>query len=212
MRTAYLVAALIGAAMLPAQAVPSVEIAFERPAFAYCERLFYTIEVSEVTGDPAIVHIRDESGRRGSAVPVAITGTSNPVPAIAPFEPGTFATGTYHVDVSYAGAASTASFELVDSGMECMPAVMGTIIANWLAGGIPDGHVVDSFRRLAGGVIDVPFETGGALHLIDIPDWVEPVAHWWLRGEIDDAEFAGVINYLLERGIIAAGPGPAGAP
>ena len=31
----------------------------EKTTYSYCERLVYSIEVSEITGDPAIIHISE---------------------------------------------------------------------------------------------------------------------------------------------------------
>ncbi|MBL7001295.1 MAG: hypothetical protein ISR80_00815, partial [Nitrosopumilus sp.] len=52
-----------------ANAESSVSIIMEKTTYSYCEKLFYIIEVSEVTGEPAIIHIRDESGKGSSAIP-----------------------------------------------------------------------------------------------------------------------------------------------
>ena len=67
-------------------AEPSISIIMDQTTYSYCEKLFYTIEVSEVTGDPAIIHISDESGKGSSAIPIAITELQNPIPSLIPFE------------------------------------------------------------------------------------------------------------------------------
>ncbi len=87
-----------------AYAEPSVNIIMEKSTYKYCERLFYIIEVSEVTGDPAIIHIRDESGKGSSAIPIAIgPGLQTPVPALFSFDKEQFALGKYFIDVEYLG-------------------------------------------------------------------------------------------------------------
>ncbi len=53
-----------------ASSAPSVQILMEQTTFSYGEKLVYTIEVSEVTGELAIIHIRDESGKGSSAIPI----------------------------------------------------------------------------------------------------------------------------------------------
>ena len=45
-------------------AEPQVSVIMEKTTYTYCERLVYSIEVSEVTGDLAIIHIRDGAGRK----------------------------------------------------------------------------------------------------------------------------------------------------
>ena len=66
-------------------AEPSVSIVMEKTTYSYCEKLIYTIEVSEITGDPAIIHIRDETGKGSSAIPIPITDLQNPVPSLVAF-------------------------------------------------------------------------------------------------------------------------------
>ena len=69
-----------------AYAEPTVEIIMEKTTYSYCEKLFYTIKVSEVTGNPAIIHIRDNTGKGSSAIPFPITELENPVPSRVAFE------------------------------------------------------------------------------------------------------------------------------
>ena len=52
----------------------------DKTTYSYCEKLFYTIKVSEVTGQPAIIHLRDETGKGSSAIPINISDFENPVP------------------------------------------------------------------------------------------------------------------------------------
>ena len=62
-----------------AYAEPSVTIIMEKTTYSYCEKLFYIIEVSEITGEPAIIHIRDEVSITGSEIPWPIANLQNPV-------------------------------------------------------------------------------------------------------------------------------------
>ena len=101
-----------------AYAEPKVEIIMEKTTYSYCEKLFYTIKVSEVTGNPAIIHIRDETGKGSSAIPFPITELENPVPSrVAPFEKEIFPLGKYFVDIRVCRCAhNSAEFTLIDSG------------------------------------------------------------------------------------------------
>ena len=40
-------------------AEPQMTATIEKTTYTYCEKLAYTIDVSEITGDLAIIHIRD---------------------------------------------------------------------------------------------------------------------------------------------------------
>ena len=89
-------------------AEPTVEILLEKTTYYYGEKLIYTIEVSEITGDLAIVHIRDESGKGSSAIPFEISELRTEVPSLYPFEKTVFPEGKYFIDVQYSGAEYTA--------------------------------------------------------------------------------------------------------
>ena len=106
----------------------------EQTTYSYCEKLFYIIEVSEITGDPAIIHISDESGKGSSAIPIQITELQNPIPSLIPFEAEIFPLGKYFIDVQYSGATTTAEFELIESDSICIPELIKPIMANWLSG------------------------------------------------------------------------------
>ena len=56
-RIAILSVILTGGLFAPSIfAEPTVNIIMEKTTYSHCERLFYIIEVSEVTGDPANSH------------------------------------------------------------------------------------------------------------------------------------------------------------
>ncbi len=194
-------------AFLPATyAEPSVNIVMEKTTYSYCERLFYIIEVSEVTGNPAIIHIRDESGKGSSAIPIEIANLQNPVPSLIAFEKEVFPLGKYFVDVQYSGSEFTAEFELVNSDNICIPAVISQFLIEWLNDKMSDGYLMDAFQKYVDPkLITVPFEINeGNIHEIDIPDWVKNVAYWWIQGGISDKNFAQVINYLIDENIISS--------
>ena len=66
-------------------AEPSVTIIMEKATYTYCEKLVYSIEVSEITGDLAIIHIIDCSGGSSSAIPIPIDKLLNPIPSFHAF-------------------------------------------------------------------------------------------------------------------------------
>jgi len=187
-------------------AEPSVTIIMEKTTYSYCERLFYIIEVSEVTGDPAIIHISDETGKGSSAIPIEIVNLQNPVPSIIAFEKEVFPLGKYFVDVEYSGSKFTAEFDLVDSDNICIPSTISQFLIEWLNEKILDGYLIDAFQKYVDPkLIDIPFEINEEnIHEIDIPDWVKSVGYWWVQGGISDKEFAQVINYLIDENIISS--------
>ena len=191
---------------LPAvYAEPSVNIIMEKTTYSYCEKLFYIIEVSEITGESAIIHIRDETGKGSSAIPIPITNLQNPVPSLIAFQAEIFPLGKYFIDVEYSGAKITSEFNLIDSNKICIPEVIKPILTNWLTGNISDGFLMDAFQKYVDKeIIDIPFEINeNNVYEIDIPDWVKNVGYWWIEGIISDEDFAQVVNYLIEKKIIS---------
>jgi hypothetical protein len=194
-------------AFLPqVQAEPTVSIIMEKTTYQYCEKLFYTIKVSEITGDSAIIHIRDESGKGSSAIPIAIKELENPIPSLIPFEAEIFPLGKYFLDVEYSGSEHTAEFNLIDSDNICIPEVIKQFMIEWLNDKMSDGYLMDAFQKYVDPkLITIPFEINeGNIHEIDIPDWVKNVAYWWIQGGISDKNFAQVINYLIDENIISS--------
>ena len=183
----------------------SVSIIMEKTTYSYCEKLFYIIEVSEITGDPAIIHIRDEIGKGSSAIPIPITNLQNPIPSLVAFEEEVFPLGKYFIDVQYSGAEDTVEFDLVDSNKICIPELIKPIMINWLTGNISDGFLIDAFQKYVDKeIIDIPFEINeNNVYEIDIPDWVKNVGYWWIEGTITDEDMAQVVNYLIDKKIIS---------
>ena len=192
-------------------AEPSVTIVMEKTTYSYCERLFYIIEVSEITGEPAIIHIRDESGKGSSAIPIEITNLKNPIPSLLAFEKEVFPLGKYFVDVEYAGSKFTAEFNLIDSDNICIPEVIKQFMIEWLNDKMSDGYLMDAFQKYVDvKLIDIPFEINDKnIHEIDIPEWVKNVAFWWVQGGVSDKDFAQMISYLIDENIISL-PMPSG--
>jgi hypothetical protein len=185
-------------------AEPTVNIVMEETSYSYCERLFYIIEVSEVTGDPAIIHIRDESGKGSSAIPIQISNLQNPVPSLIAFEKEIFPIGKYFVDVQYSGAEFTAEFELIDSDNICIPQTIKQFLIEWLNEKLSDGYLIDAMQKYVDiKLIEISFEINeDNINDIDIPDWVKNIAYWWIQGGVSDKELSEVINYLINQNII----------
>ena len=202
----FLIIFVIGIALIlpQVQAQPTVSIIMEKTTYSYCEKLFYTIEVSEVTGNPAIIHISDESGKGSSAIPIEITGLQNIIPSLIPFEAEIFPLGKYFIDVQYSGADTTAEFELVESDSICIPELIKPIMANWLSGNISDGFLLDAFQKYVDTeLVNIPFEINESnVYDVKVPEWIKNIGYWWLEGAISDDSFSNAMNNLLERNII----------
>jgi len=184
-------------------ATPSVQILMDKTSFRYCEKLFYTIKVSEITGDPAIIHIRDSKGSSSSAVPIPIVNLQNPVPSMAPFEAEIFPLGKYFIDVEYSGGKNTAEFNLIDSENICIPVLMKQISLGWIDDKISDGFWIDAIERYVDkDLINVPDLKEKNLEDIQVPKWMKNTVTWWIDDKISDFELSQAMQYLIDTKII----------
>lgn len=200
-----LIMALVVFGTLPnVYAIPSVEIVMEKTTYNYCEKLFYTIKVSEITGDPAILHITDQAGKASSAIPIPISNLETPIPSVMPFEAEIFPPGRYFLDVEYSGAEDTISFDLLDSENVCISTVMKQFAFSWLNNQISDGFFIDAINKFVDKkIINIPNDFSEKnLQDIHIPTWVKNTVAWWLDDKISDGEAANAIQYLINKEII----------
>ena len=132
---------------------------YGKTTYSYCERLVYSIEVSEITGEHAIIHIRDGAGGKSSAIPIPIEKLSNPIPSLHAFEKDIFPLGKYFIDVQYLGMQTTAEFNLIDSDNMCISEAMQPVVVRWINGEFTDGMLISGFQNIVDEkLIKVPFE------------------------------------------------------
>ena len=188
-----------------AYAEPSVTIIMEKTTYTYCEKLVYSIEVSEITGDPAIIHIRDGAGGKSSAIPIPIEKLSNPIPSLHAFEKDIFPLGTYFIDVKYLGIQTTAEFNLIDSDNMCISEAMQPVVVRWINGEFTDGMLISGFQNIVDKkLIDIPLEfTEKNINSLHIPEWVKSVGKGWVMGIISDQMFIQNLQYLIDEKIIS---------
>ena len=198
--------ALLFISLPNAIAAPSIQILLEQTTFSYGEKLFYTIEVSEVTGDLAIIHIRDETGKGSSAIPLEISKLKTEVPSPFPFEKQIFPEGKYYIDLQYSGAEHTAEFNLIDSGNIVIPYFTKEIAVGWINNEISAGFFMDAIQKtVETNIINFPHVIDKEnIDKISIPEWVKAVTIWWLDGKISDETFANAFQYLINNKIILA--------
>jgi len=185
-------------------AEPQISIIMEKTTYTYCERLVYSIEVSEITGEPAIIHIRDGAGGKSSAIPIPIEKLSNPIPSLHAFEKDIFPLGTYFIDVEYLGIQTTAEFNLIDSDNRCISEAMQPVVVRWINGEFTDGMLISGFQNIVDKkLIDVPFEfTERNIDSLHIPEWVKSVGKGWVMGIVSDEMFVKNLQYLIDEKII----------
>ena len=188
-----------------AYAEPQISIVMEKTTYTYCEKLVYSIKVSEITGDPAIIHIRDEAGGKSSAIPIPIENLSNPIPSLHAFEKDIFPLGKYFIDVQYLGTETTAEFNLIDSDNMCISEAIQPVVVRWINGEFTDGMLMSGFQNIVDKkLIDIPFEfTEKNIDTLNIPEWVKNIGKGWIMGIISDKMLVQNLDYLIDKKIIS---------
>jgi len=181
-------------------AAPTVSIYTEKEIYSYGDFLIFTIEVSEITEDLAILHIIDESGKRSSAIPIPITELKTVVPSPFPFESEVYPLGTYTLEIQYSDSIDTTEFELIDSGKFLLPIGTKQVAVAWIEGDISDTF----FMKFLIGQNPTLFSTEQNFEPenVKIPHWVKATTGWWIDEKISDKEFATALEYLIKVGII----------
>ena len=206
MKTSLLILGIfaIGIILPNVSAAPSAQILMEQTTFSYGEKLVYTIEVSEVTGELAIIHIRDESGKGSSAIPIEIAQLKTEIPSPYPFEKQVFPEGKYFIDLQYSGSEYTAEFNLIDSGNIVIPFQTKQIAYNWVNNEVSGEILIDIIQKtVEKDAINIPYIIDREHpEKIYIPDWVKIITVWWLEEKISDGTFANSFQHLIDKKII----------
>jgi len=181
-------------------AAPTVSIYTEKEIYSYGDFLTFTIEVSEITEDVAILHIIDELGKRSSAIPIPITELKTVVPSPFPFESEVYPLGTYTLEIQYSDSTDTTEFELIDSGKFLLPMGTKQVAVAWIEGDISDTFFMKFLIKQNPTLFST--EQNYEPENVKIPHWVKDITGWWIDKKISDKEFATAFEYLIKVGII----------
>ncbi|MFQ5572965.1 MAG: hypothetical protein ACE5EJ_01805 [Nitrosopumilaceae archaeon] len=185
-------------------AAPTVSIYTEKEIYSYGDFLTFTIEVSEIADDVAIIHIIDESGKSSSPIPIFITELKTVIPSSFPFESSVYPLGMYTLEIQYSGSSVTTEFELIDSGNIVIPLWIREFAKYWYNGAISDVEFASGIEFLIKeNIIVVPqTQSQETSDQVKIPEWVKTSTGWWIDRKISDKEFASSIEYLIKVGIV----------
>jgi len=190
-------------------ATPTVSIYTEKEIYSYGDFLSFTIKVSEITGESAILYIIDESGIKSSAIPIPVTELKTEVPSPFPFESNVYPLGLYTLEIQYSGGSSMTEFELIDSGNIVIPLWIREFAKYWYNGAITDVEFSNGIGFLIKeGIIVVPeTQNQKTSDEVIIPKWIKASTGWWIDRQISDIEFAKGIEFLIKEGIIVVSLG-----
>ena len=180
-----------------AQSIPDVKIIMTSEVFHYGEKLDYTIIVSDVTGDDAVIYITDPTGMRSPLYSTPISQEETRVIAPIAFDSIIWSEGKYMLELEYSGASDKADFTIIDDGSVGIPYWINDLAKLWLTPpNIPDKEFAKGIAYLIEHkVLDVQ-ESGDELY---IPKWFKFTTAWWSSGQITDTTYAHAIQYLLNE-------------
>jgi hypothetical protein len=183
---------------------PTVSIYTEKEIYSYGDFLTFTIKVSEITGESAILYIIDESGVKSSAIPIPVTELKTKVPSPFPFESNVYPLGEYTLEIEYSGSSNMTEFVLIDSGKIVIPSWIRELAKYWYNDAITDMEFSNGIGFLIKeGIIVVPeTQSQETSNEIVIPEWIKASTGWWIDRQISDVEFAQGIEFLIKEGII----------
>ena len=180
-----------------AQSVQDVKIIMTSEIFHYGEKLDYTIIVSDVTGEDAVIYITDPTGMHSPLYSTPISQEETRVIAPIAFDSIIWSEGKYMLELEYSGASDKADFTIIDDGSIGIPYWINDLAKLWLnPPNIPDKEFAKGITYLIEQkVLDVQ-ESGDELH---IPEWFKFTTAWWSSGQITDTTYAHAIQYLLNE-------------
>ncbi|MDE1763151.1 MAG: hypothetical protein KGH88_02770 [Thaumarchaeota archaeon] len=178
-----------------------VSIATSKPVYRYGDSLSFSVTVSNVTGDMAVLEIVDQSNQSSSPINMAIAKSVSNITAPFPFYRTTFSPGTYFVKIQYAGANATTSFQLVDTGDITIPPQFKEVASSWVQNQTSDRLFGEHIAELVNsGTIKI--DGYREQNVTSIPSWFRNDALWWSNGSISDNDFGHAIEYLIEHSIM----------
>lgn len=179
----------------------SIEISTSKTVYEYGDLLSIIVNVSEVTGEPIILHIIDSSGKASSPINLPIDKLNNTITSPLPFYRTTFSPGIYRIDAEYSGAQANASFNLINSGI-AIPEAFKIIVKTMEQGSPGDKEYAGIIRELINDKIINIANYNNQTNQIYIPFWFKNNIKWWSDNVISDTEFGSSIQYLIQKGII----------
>ena len=199
---------LVILAILPsignAIAAPSISIETSQNVYEYGDFLSIIVNVSEITGDNAIVHVIDPTERKVMLLNRPITTTTTAFPSQHPFDSAIWKPGTYMLELEYSNQISSTQFSIGDSGKVVLPAWIRDVAKLWVTDQISATEFSVAIEYMINAeIINIPYtETDGNASATTIPEWVKNNAGWWAVGAINDTEFTIALQYLIKTGII----------
>ena len=200
----YYLAVLVGIGVIFsgnafAQYTPDAEIILTSSSYNYGEKLDYSIMVSEVTGEDAIIYITDTSGNKSRLLTVPISQEESRVIAPFAFDSVIWNDGKYELEIQYSGTTSTTEFIIEDDGTIGIPYWIKDLSKLWTSGQMKDSEFAKSIQFLIDQNIIFNPIIGQELH---IPEWFKITTAWWASNQIPDTIYGDSLQFLINEKII----------
>src|SRR5690242_20045897 len=184
-------------------ATPSLEISTSKQTYEYGDFLSITFRVSELTGQPIIIHIVDNSGKASAPINIAINKLNYTITSPFPFYKTNYGPGKYSVDAEYSGIKTSVYFNLIDSDKVAIPTEYKTLVKTWLQGSATDNDYAGLIRELIHtDIIKITNYHDQTTSSIHIPNWFKNNSKWWSDDLISDNDFGMAIQYLIKAKIM----------
>ena len=182
----------------------SLSIHTDKSEYQYNDLLSFVIQVSDVTGNPLTLHIRDESGKNSAPIVLQIVNATTSIIARESFDPTIYKSGVYYLDVEYSGAKASTSFKIISSDMIVIPSWVKNLGKWWSEELVTDRDFARGIEYLIKEkIIIIPESVNqDSSTVTKIPAWIKTNAGWWADNRISDSDFALGIQYLIRNGII----------
>ncbi|HLC24146.1 MAG TPA: hypothetical protein VJJ25_00760 [Nitrosopumilaceae archaeon] len=182
----------------------SLSISTDKSEYQYNDLLSFVIQVSDVTGKPLTLHIRDESGKNSAPIVLQIVNATTTITARESFDPIVYKPGVYYLDAEYSGAKASTSFKILSTDMIVIPSWIKNLGKWWSQELVTDKDFVRGIEYLIKEkIIIIPeSERQDSSSITKIPTWIKTNAGWWADNRISDSDFALGIQYLIRNGII----------
>jgi len=184
-------------------ATSSLVISTSKQTYEYGDFLSITFRVSELTDQPIMVHIVDDSGKTSAPINIPISKLNYTITSPFPFYKTNYNPGKYSIDAEYSGIKTSVYFDLIDSDKIAIPTEYKTLVKTWLQGNATDNDYAGLIRELIHvNIIKVTNYHDQTTNPIHIPKWFKNNSKWWSDSLISDNDFGLAIQYLINAKII----------
>ena len=182
-----------------AQETQDIEILISSPNYNYGDKLDYTIIISEVTGEDAVIFITNTVGNKSQLLSIPIVQEESRIIAPFAFDSIIWNEGTYELELQYSGATAKTSFTIVDDGTIGIPYWIKDLSKIWTSGQMPNEEFAKSIQFLIDENIIFNAKPGKELQ---IPDWFKMTTFWWSNNQIPDTIYGDALQFLINERVI----------